>query len=199
MDPVEDLPPPPAFFPPPAPAAVAPPPAAPAAASPSGPKIFVLSPLPGNEYDVDRYYYSPAADISEGDYAALLTFAAHYGHPLAIYHCPDIAAFQVTHPSAIIRPFSEIPPPILRRGRELQLSSSASAASPPVGSTPSSVSSPSILSHPPVGAPARGSSRGHDPPSVAAATRASSVLPSSAAAPRTSSVPLSFPPPSSRS
>jgi hypothetical protein len=110
MDPVEDLPPPPAFFPPPAPAAVAPPPAAPAAASPSGPKIFVLSPLPGYEYDVDRYYYSPAADISEGDYAALLTFAAHYGHPLAIYHCPDIAVFQVTHPSAIIRPFSEIPP-----------------------------------------------------------------------------------------
>ena len=178
MDPVEDLPPPPAFFPSPAPAAVAPPPAAPAAASPSGPKIFVLSPLPGYEYDVDRYYYSPAADISEGDYAALLTFAAHYGHPLAIYHCPDIAAFQVTHPSAIIRPFSEIPPPILRRGRELQLSSSASAASPPFGSTPSSVSSPSILSHPPVGAPARASSRGHDPPSVATATRASSIPPS---------------------
>ena len=188
MDPVEDLPPPPAFFPPPAPAAVAPPPA-PVAASLSGPKIFVLSPLPGNEYDIDRYYYSPAADVSEGDYAALLTFAAHYGHPLAIYHCPDIAAFQVTHPSAIIRPFSEIPPPILRRGRELQLSSSASAASPPVGSTPSSISSPSILSHPPAGAPARGSSQGHDPPSVAAVTRASSIPPSFAAAPRTSSVP----------
>ena len=84
MDLVEDLPPPPAFFPPPAPVAVAPPPA-PAAASLSGPKIFVLSPLPGNEYDLDRYYYSPAADVSEGDYAALLTFAAHYGHPLTIY------------------------------------------------------------------------------------------------------------------
>jgi hypothetical protein len=66
MDPVEDLPPPPAFFPPPAPAAVAPPPA-PAAASLSGPKIFILSPLPGNKYDVDQYYYSPAADVSEGD------------------------------------------------------------------------------------------------------------------------------------
>ena len=112
MDPIKDIPPPPAFFSPPTPAAVAPPPA-PAAAFLSGPKIFVLSPLPSNKYDVDLYFYSPAADVSEGDYAALLTFTAHYGHPLAIYHCPDIAAFQVSHPSAIIRPFSKVPPPIL--------------------------------------------------------------------------------------
>ena len=166
MDPVEDLPPPQAFFPPAAPPAAVVLPHTPAAASLSGPKIFVLSPLPGNKYDVDRYYYSSAADVSEGDYAALLTFAAHYGHPLAIYHCPDIAAFQVSHPSAIIRPFSELPPPILQRGRELRLSSSASAASPPVESAPSSVSSPSIISHLPLGAPARGSSRGHNPPSM---------------------------------
>ncbi len=112
MDPIEDLPPPPAFSPPPAPSAIAPPPA-PAAAFHSGTKIFVLSPLPSNKYDVDRYCYSPAADVSEGDYAALLTFAAHYGHPLAILHCPDIAAFQVSHLLAIICPFSEVPPPIL--------------------------------------------------------------------------------------
>ncbi len=52
MDPIEGLPPPPAFFPPPAPAADAPSPA-PAAATLSGPKIFVLSPLPGNQFDVD--------------------------------------------------------------------------------------------------------------------------------------------------
>ncbi len=152
-DPLGDLPPPQAFFPSPAPPANAPPPT-PAAASLSNPKIFVLSPLPSNKYDVDRFFYSPAADVSEGDYTALLTFAAHYGHSLAIYHCPDIAAFQVSHPSAIICPFSEVPPPILRRGRELQLSSSASAASPPDESAPSSISSPSIISHPPAGAPA---------------------------------------------
>jgi hypothetical protein len=54
------------------------------AASLPGPKIFVLSPLLGNRFDVDWYFYSPAADVTEGDYAALLTFAAHYGHPLAI-------------------------------------------------------------------------------------------------------------------
>ena len=119
MDPSEDFPPPPASFPPPAPAAGAPPPAS-TAASLVSPKIFVLSPLPGVRFEVDRYFYSPQADVTEGDYAALLAFAAHYGHPLAIYHCPDIAAFQVSHPSAIIRPFSEVPPPILQRGHELQ-------------------------------------------------------------------------------
>ena len=75
MDPSEDFPPPPASFPPPAPAAGAPPPAS-TAASLVSPKIFVLSPLPGG-YEVDGYYYSPAADITVGDYAALLSFAAH--------------------------------------------------------------------------------------------------------------------------
>ena len=83
MDPIEDLLPPPRFFPPPAPAADAPSPA-PAAAPLSGPKIFVLSPLPGNQFNMDQYFYSPAADVSKGDYAALVAFAAHYGHLLAI-------------------------------------------------------------------------------------------------------------------
>ena len=193
MDPLEDLPHPPAFFPPPAPAAHAPPPI-PAAVSLYGPKIFVLSPLPSNKYNVARYFYSPAVDVMMGDYAALLTFAAHYAFPLTIHHCPDLAAFQASYPMAIICPFSEVPPPIIKQGRELQLSYAASAAPPLDGSALSSVLSPSILSHPPVGAPAQGSSRGHDPPSFAAATRASSVPPSFAAATRASSVPLPFPP-----
>jgi hypothetical protein len=165
MDPAEDLPPPPAFFPPPAPAADAPPPA-PTAASLSGPKIFVFSPLPGNRYDADWYFYSPAADVTEGDYAALITFAAHYGHPLVIYQYPNIVAFQEFHPSAIIRPFSEVPPSILQRGHELQSSSGASSASQPGGSASASTLSDSSP---------QGSSRGHDPPSIAAATRASST------------------------
>jgi hypothetical protein len=100
-----------------------------------------------------------------GDYAALLTFTAHYGHPLAIYQCPDLAVFQVSHPSAIICPFSEVPPPILQRGHELQLLMGASSASQPGG-----LASASLLSH----SPPQGSSRGHNPPSIAAATRASS-------------------------
>jgi len=93
MDPSDDFPPPPAFFPPPAPAAAAPPPAS-TAASLIGPRIFVLSLLPGNKYEVDRYFYSPRADVTTGDYAALLAFATHYAYPLAILQCPDLAAFQ---------------------------------------------------------------------------------------------------------
>jgi hypothetical protein len=166
MDSSEDLPPPQAFFPPPAPAAAAPPPPS-ATATLAGPRIFVLSPLPGNKYKVDRYFYSPQADVTEGDYAAFLTFAAHYSYPLAIYHCPDLAAFQVSHPTAIVCPFSKVPAPIIKRGRELQFSSAVSAAPPRASST----SSPSILSHPSAGDSASGYSkaRGHDPPSVAAA------------------------------
>jgi hypothetical protein len=165
MDPIEDTLPTLASLPSPASAAGAPP-FAPAAASLSGPKIFVLSPLPGTRYDVDQYFYSPADDVTEGDYAALLTFAAHYGHPLAIYQCPDIAAFQESHLSTIIHPFSEVPPHILQWGHELQSLFGAFSASQPGG-----LASAFLLSH----SSPQGSSRGHDPPSIAAVTRASST------------------------
>ncbi len=108
MDPSEDFPPPPAFFPPPAPAAAAPPPAS-TAVSFVSPLIFVLSPLPGNKYEVDQYFYSPRADVTTGDYAALLAFTTHYAYPLAILQCPDLAAFQASNPAATVHPFSEVP------------------------------------------------------------------------------------------
>ena len=154
MDPIEEAP-----FPPPAPAA----------ASVSGPKVFVLSPLPGNPYDVDRYFYSPAADVTEGEFAALLSFAAHYGYPIAIYQCPDLAAFQASHPSAIVRPFSEVPPPYIRRGYEL-LNSSLASSAPPRGD------SASLLSHAPPAPSPQVSHRGNDPPSVAIGSRTSSAV-----------------------
>ena len=141
-------------------------PPAPAAAFLSGPKIVVLSPLPGNRFDADRYFYSPVTEVTEGDYTALFTFAAHYGHPLAIYQCPDIAAVQVSHPLAIIRPFSEVPPPILQWGHKLQSSLGASPASQSGG-----LALASLLSY----SSSQGSSWGHDLPSITAATRASST------------------------
>ena len=179
MDPSEDFPPPPALFPPPAPAAAAPPPAS-TAASIVGPRIFVLSPLPGNKYEVDRYFYSPRADVTTGDYTALLAFATHYAYPLAILQCPDLAAFQASNPAAFVRPFDEVPAPIIERGRALMLSSAASAASPHGGlaSSQSLLSlSSSLLLPPSAGtiAPGFPSVRGHDPPLVAAATRTSSI------------------------
>ncbi len=105
------------------------PPPAPAATSAPGPKIFVISPLPGNIYDVDRYYYAPSADVTSGDFATLIAFGAHYRLPIAIFNCPDLVSFQVKHASAIVRPFSEVPPPILIRGHVLLGTGNASSAS----------------------------------------------------------------------
>jgi hypothetical protein len=167
MDPSDNFPPPPAFFPPPAPAAAAPPPAS-TAASFAGPLIFVLSPLPGNKYEVDWYFYSPRADVTTGDYAALLTFTTHYAYSLAILQCPDLAAFQASYPAATVRPFSKVPPPIIERGRALLISSAVSTASPSGGSA----SSQSLLS---LSSSCSSSAWGHDPPLVAAVTRTSSV------------------------
>ena len=39
------------------------------------PKIFQLSPLPGNIYEMDRFYYDPAATLDSGAIGALLAFA----------------------------------------------------------------------------------------------------------------------------
>ena len=104
--------------PPPNPAAT---PSVPASGE-ARPLIFVLSPPLGMGDDVDRYYYSPNADVMEGDYAALLTFAANYSCPLAIYQCPDMAAFLASNPTVTVRPFEEVPATIIKRGHELMLS-----------------------------------------------------------------------------
>jgi hypothetical protein len=154
------------------PALVAFPPPAPTAAPIPGPKIFQLSPLPGNIYEVDRYYYAPLADVTQGDFAALFDFTNHYGHPITLYSCYDLAAFQAAHPTAIIRPFLEVPPAILRRGQELlsasndhYTSTASSAANHAQAKSPlGSSSSTSLLS---------GVSQGADPPSLLATTRVS--------------------------
>ncbi len=158
----------------------------PAAAPLDGPKIFQLSPLPGNIYDVDRFFYAPSAGTTHGDFVALLTFAAHHGHPLTVHACPDIAAFQVAYPLAIIHPFLEVPAPLLTRGCNLLLASTAPQA-PPLPHTPAASAAAIGSMHRPWSFPSKSSSshfrsllssssslsRGGDPPSVAAATWAS--------------------------
>ena len=103
---------------PPHPATTASPPASLAAR----PLIFVLSPPPARASGVDMYFYSPNANVMEGDYAALLTFAANYSCPLAIYQCPDMAAFLASNPTVTVRPFEEVPATVVARGHELMLS-----------------------------------------------------------------------------
>ena len=78
------------------------------------PLMFVLS-----VDEVDRYYYSPNADVTDGDYAALLAFAAGYGCSLAIYQCPDMAMFLASNPTVNIRPFAEVPATMLAMGHEV--------------------------------------------------------------------------------
>ncbi len=58
-------------------------------------------------------------DVTKGNYAALLAFAASYGCPLAIYQCPDMAAFLASNPMANIRPFAEVPAAMIAMGHEV--------------------------------------------------------------------------------
>jgi hypothetical protein len=74
------------------------------------PKIFELFPLPRNIYESACYFYDSAADLTQGDFAAVLAFAAAHGYPLVVHECWDLQEFQAAHPLAVVRPFSEVPP-----------------------------------------------------------------------------------------
>jgi hypothetical protein len=88
-------------------------------ASAIGPMIFQFYPLPDLPTEGDHFYYDQEVDLSHGSFAALVAYAAHYDLPLVDHACPDIAAFQVAHPSANICPFSKVSPRIPSTGREL--------------------------------------------------------------------------------
>jgi hypothetical protein len=97
-------------------AAVAPPLALARAVPPAGPKILQLSPVPSNISNTDCFFYDPAANISQGNFGAVLAFTSLYGHPVVMHEFPDLYKFQATHPSAILHPLSEVPPAILAWG-----------------------------------------------------------------------------------
>jgi hypothetical protein len=63
------------------------------AASTIGPKIFQLSHLQGNIFDIDCFYCGPLAVIAQGGFETFLAFAAVHCHPITIHDCPDITAF----------------------------------------------------------------------------------------------------------
>ena len=93
------------------------------AAAAAHPQIVQLSPVLGNIYD-DCFYYDPDVVLSEGPVGAVMAFAAAHGHPVLVHDCPDIQEFQAAHPSTIIRPINEVPPPILARRLSLLASQS---------------------------------------------------------------------------
>ena len=104
--------------------------AATVAAVAARPLIVQLSPIPGNIYDSDRFFYDPAGIPSLGPVGAVVAFAATHGYPVLVHECPNIQDFQAAHPSAIIRPIGEVPPAILARGLSLLAGPSSPVALP---------------------------------------------------------------------
>jgi hypothetical protein len=88
-----------------------------AAASAIRPMIFQFYPLPDLRTEGDHLYYDQEVDLSCGNFATLVAYAAHYDLPMMVYARPNIVAFQVAYPKANICPFSKISPRILQRGR----------------------------------------------------------------------------------
>ncbi len=112
---------------------------------PVGPRILQLSPIPGNIYMSDRFFYDHTADIAQGDFGVVLAFASAHGHPTVVHKCLDLQAFQVAHPLAIVRHLLEVPPAILAQGwfllsRGITL---APPAAPPAPAPPASKWDPS--------------------------------------------------------
>jgi hypothetical protein len=107
------------------------------------PQIVQLSPIPGNIYKMDRFYYDPAAVLSEGPFGAVLVFAAAHGHLVVIHDCPDIQEFQAAHPSAIIHLILEISPLIIAWG--LTLLTGVANVAPPIATQ----QQPPVVTEPP--------------------------------------------------
>jgi hypothetical protein len=139
-----------------------------------GPRILELFPLPGNIYESDaRYFYDSAADLTQGDFVAVLAFSGAHGHPSIVHECRDLQEFQAAHSLAVVCPFSEVPPALLECGRFLLMPMGGPV--PPVLTTPArqaqgaltptgqaSVLSDALLSHASMAA----SLGDIDPPSV---------------------------------
>ncbi len=81
--------------------------------------ILHFSPIPGNIYKSDCFFCDCMADISQGDFMTVLAFALVHGHLAVVHECPNLQAFQVFHPSAIVHPLLEVPPAILAWSRFL--------------------------------------------------------------------------------
>jgi hypothetical protein len=148
-----------------------------------GPRILELFPLPGNIYESARYFYNSATDLTQGDFAAVLAFAAAHGHPSVVHECWDLQEFQAAHPLAVVRSFSEVSLALLERGWFLLMSRGGPA--PPVPTTPApqvqDILTPtgqaSELSNARLPRPSMAASCGGDPPLVAMGPRPLRVVP----------------------
>ncbi len=54
---------------------------------PVGHQIFQLFHFPGNIYESACYYYDSTADLTKGDFGAVLAFALAHSHPVTVHEC----------------------------------------------------------------------------------------------------------------
>jgi hypothetical protein len=94
------------------------------------PRIIQLSPVLGNIYNEDCFYYNPAANVSCCNFEAILAFALAHGRPVVVHDCPDIYKFQASHPSAVVCPVNKVSPAIIAWGLAL-LALQAGSLAPP--------------------------------------------------------------------
>jgi hypothetical protein len=105
----------------------------------AGSRIIQLSPVPGNIYNADCFYHNPAADVSRGNFGAILAFASAHGRPVVVHNCPDIYEFQAAHPSAVVCPVNKVPPAIIAWGLALLALQAGSLAPPAFAQHPPAV------------------------------------------------------------
>ncbi len=61
------------------------------------------------------------ANVTGGDFGAILAFSAACGHSVVVHKCHNLQEFHMAHPSAFVCPLSEVPSCILKWGYYLLL------------------------------------------------------------------------------
>jgi hypothetical protein len=82
------------------------------------PLVLQVSPLPGSS-DPEEFFYDPSPDCLNGAFAAAQAFFLDNGHSNIVHDCPDVAAFQASHPGISLFPLADLPAPVFGRGYEL--------------------------------------------------------------------------------
>jgi hypothetical protein len=80
------------------------------------PRVLHLFPCCSNIYKSTCFYFKDTANLTTGDFGAVLAFAAAHGHPVTVFECRNLQQFQLMNPLAIIHPLTKVPPQNLECG-----------------------------------------------------------------------------------
>ena len=87
-----------------------------------------------------------AANVSCGNFGAILALASVHNRPVVVNDCPDVYKFQADHPSAIVCLVNKVPPAIIAWGLFLL---AQQAGGPAVAQPPSAVTGGPTIAQPP--------------------------------------------------